>query len=354
MSLSKPSGSKRKITDEHRIFQEKWELEFFCCEVKEKIICLICNSTIGVSKLYNIKRHYEQHKTKFDQYEGLLRREKLKELKSKLKNQQLMFTRPMQENESAVRASYALSEMIAKHSKPFTEGEFVKQCLVKAAEIVSPGSVKAFQNISLSRNTVAERITDIAGNLSDQMKTKAISFTAFSIACDESTDVCGVAQLAVFLRAVDEEFNIYEELLELVPLHDTTTGEDIFNAVYELLQKYNLQLSQLSSVATDGAPSMTGVNNGFIKLLQMKTRELCRDKPDFHHIHCIIHQEVLCSKVIKMERVLKAVKKTINFIRSRGLNQRQFTDFLRDLESEYCGLPYYTEVRWLSCSSVLD
>lgn len=127
----------------------------------------------------------------------------------------------------------------------------------------------------------------------------------------------------------------------------------IFNAVYELLQRY-LNLSKLSSVATDGAPSMTGVNNGFIKLLQTRIKETYKDIPDFHHVHCIIHQEILCSKVIKVESVLKAVKKIINFIRSRGLNQRQFTAFLRDLESEYAGLPYYTEVRWLSCSMVLD
>ncbi|UYV83594.1 hypothetical protein LAZ67_23001562 [Cordylochernes scorpioides] len=46
MSSSKPSGSKtkRKIADEHRNFQEKWELEYFCSEVKDKIICLICNN----------------------------------------------------------------------------------------------------------------------------------------------------------------------------------------------------------------------------------------------------------------------------------------------------------------------
>lgn len=354
MSVSKPSGSKRKLGDEHRIFQEKWELEFFCCEVKDKIICLICNSTVGVPKLYNIKRHYDSHKTKFDKYTGMIRNEKLKELKSRLKDQQLMFTRPKQENESAVQASYVLSELIAKHSKPFVEGEFIKECLVKAAEIVSPGSVKAFQNISLSRNTVAKRVTELAANISEQIKTKSDSFIAFSIACDESTDVCGVAQLAIFLRAVDRDINVYEELLELVPLHDTTTGEDIFNAVYGLLQKYNLDLSKLCSVATDGAPSMTGVNNGFIKILQTKIRETGSDKPDFHHVHCIIHQEVLCSKVIKLESVLKSVKKMINFIRSRGLNQRQFSAFLRDLESEYTGLPYYAEVRWLSCSMVLD
>ncbi|UYV74272.1 hypothetical protein LAZ67_11002772 [Cordylochernes scorpioides] len=91
-----------------------------------------------------------------------------------------------QESEAAVHASYVLLEMIAKHSKPFTEGDFIKECLIKAAEIVCPGSVKTFQAISLSRNTVVERVTDMARNLNDQIKEKSSCFEAFSIACDEN------------------------------------------------------------------------------------------------------------------------------------------------------------------------
>ncbi|UYV80056.1 hypothetical protein LAZ67_18001543 [Cordylochernes scorpioides] len=84
-------------------------------------------------------------------------------------------------------------------------------------QIVCPGSVKTFQAISLSRNTVVERVTDMARNLNDQIKEKSSCFEAFSIACDESTDIGGVAQLAVFFffRACDTDFNIFEELLEL-------------------------------------------------------------------------------------------------------------------------------------------
>ena len=87
-----------------------------------------------------------------------------------------MFNKISQESEAAVNASYVLSEIIAKNSKPFTEGDFIKDCLIKAAEIVCPGNVKNFQIIPLSRNTVADKITDLAGNLSDQIKTKSSSF----------------------------------------------------------------------------------------------------------------------------------------------------------------------------------
>jgi hypothetical protein len=61
--------------------------------------------------------------------------------------------------------------------------------------------------------------------------------------------------------------------------------------------------------------------------------------------HCIIQQQVLCSKVIKIDNVFKKVAKTVNFIRVRELNHRIFTSLLKDLESDYEDLPYNTEVR---------
>lgn len=117
----------------------------------------------------------------------------MKELKLGLKKQQVRISKALQESEAAVHASYVLSELIAKHSKPFTEGDFIKECLIKAGEIVCPGNLKAFQTISLSRNTIAERVTDLTANLSDQIKAKSSTFESFSIACDESTDIGGIA-----------------------------------------------------------------------------------------------------------------------------------------------------------------
>lgn len=66
---------------------------------------------------------------------------------------------------------------------------------------------------------------------------KVKSFTAFSVTVDESADVSGVAQLAVFIRACDTDLIITEELLDIISLKNTTTGEDIFNEVYGLLEK---------------------------------------------------------------------------------------------------------------------
>jgi hypothetical protein len=65
----------------------------------------------------------------------------------------------------------------------------IKTYLIKTAEIICLGNLEAFQNISLTRNTVAERINELVCHLSDQIKIKILSFEFFSIACDESTDI---------------------------------------------------------------------------------------------------------------------------------------------------------------------
>ena len=41
-------------------------------------------------------------------------------------------------------------------------------------------------------------------------------------------------------------------------------------------------------------------------------------------LHCIIHQEVLCNTVLRLERAVDAVSIIVNFIRVRAFNHRQF------------------------------
>ena len=49
---------------------------------------------------------------------------------------------------------------------------------------------------------------------------------------------------------------------------------------------------------------------------------------------------------------MEVVVRTVNFIRSRGLNHRQFDKLLSDSNITH-SLPYHTEVRWLSRGAVL-
>jgi hypothetical protein len=51
---------------------------------------------------------------------------------------------------------------------------------------------------------------------------------AYPVAIDESTDVTDIAQLAVFIRSVNEDFQLVVERLELVPTKVKTGDDEIF------------------------------------------------------------------------------------------------------------------------------
>lgn len=86
-----------------------------------------------------------------------------------LKKQQSVFPRSRETSDAAVKASYLLAQEIALASKPFSEGEFAKTFILKAAETVCPEKRQAFANISLTRNTVADRISEVAEDLDSQL-----------------------------------------------------------------------------------------------------------------------------------------------------------------------------------------
>ena len=102
-----------------------------------------------------------------------------------------------------------------EHSKLFGEGEFIKECLLDVANIICPDKRKDFEQISLSRRAVVRRIQMMADDIKTSLNERITRFKAFSIALDESTDASDTAQLAVFIRGVDVDFNITEDLLTL-------------------------------------------------------------------------------------------------------------------------------------------
>ena len=50
---------------------------------------------------------------------------------------------------------------------------------------------------------------------------------------------------------------------------------------------------------------------------------------------------------------MKDVITIVNQIRSRGLNRRKFQELLVELDSEYGGVIYSSQVRWLSKAATL-
>ena len=349
--------AKRKVDSENRGFQARWEAEYMFTEVKGKPICLLCGDSVSVMKEYNLRRHYEtsQKHTDRETYKNMdteQKQQKVEELKRCLKSQQSLFTKAKSQAEAAVKASFIVAHEVAKSSRPFTEGDFLKQCMVKVCDTVCPEKRQLFLNVSLSRNTVAERVQELSTNIKQQLVGKGKDFVAYSLAVDESTDTSDIAQLSIFIRGVDASLCVTEEFLGLRPMHGTTTGKDLYDEVSSCVTEMELPWDKLVGLTTDGAPAMCGHRSGLVA----KIRERMQEEDvtgELTTYHCIIHQESLCGKALKMERVMSTITRAVNFIRARGLNHRQFKAFLGEIDSAYGELPYHTEVRWLSQGKVL-
>ena len=184
-------------------------------------VCLICLQQIAELKEYNLRHHYASlHANKYEQFQGLQRKEKLDELLQCLKNQQSVFTHSRNIIHTAVKASYLITSEMAVSSKLFSEGEFIKTCMLKAAEVVFPENRQAFANISLTRNFIVDRISDLSANLNSQLKSKIKRFITFSVAIDESTNITDIAQLTTFIRGVEMTLIVSEEFVEMVPMYN--------------------------------------------------------------------------------------------------------------------------------------
>ena len=162
------------------------------------------------------------------------------------------------------------------------------------------------------------------------------------------------AQLSVFIYAVEKDMSVHKDFVGLILLHDTTCGVDIKEAVLNALYNKipNLSLSKLVGLTADGAPSMTGKENGALALLKKYLQEYDFTQ-DVVTLHCCIHQKSLCSQSIKMTHVMDVVVKFVNEILKKVLKHCQLQSFLMEINTQNKGLMYHFQVRWLSRGKIL-
>jgi len=84
------------------------------------------------------------------------------------------------------------------------------------------------------------------------MESKA-NFESYALAMDESTDATDKAQLAIFSRGTDNEWNITEEMASLVSLKATIKSLDLYESVEITLKCLSSTCVNKSGIATDGA-----------------------------------------------------------------------------------------------------
>ena len=122
---------------ECHVFNKTWTFKYLFTEIKGKAVCLVCPTQVAVFKEYNNLSDEECTR----ESNALL---------AKLQNQQEFFTKRCTPRYAAVKTSYVISNKITRKSKPFSDGELIKECLVDSAELICPEKKGAFADVPLS------------------------------------------------------------------------------------------------------------------------------------------------------------------------------------------------------------
>ncbi|XP_058271132.1 uncharacterized protein LOC131368917 isoform X2 [Hemibagrus wyckioides] len=111
-----------------------------------------------------------------------------------------------------------ISQNRYKKSKPFSDGEFIKECMVDSAALICPEKKGTFENVPLFRHTVMRRVEDIVGNLELQLRNRVVNFYHFSLALDENCDLSEHQP-----RLLRKRVPLLKELMFLVPEQSAAT-----------------------------------------------------------------------------------------------------------------------------------
>jgi hypothetical protein len=116
---------------------EKLEKRYFFISVNNKCVCLICNASVAVSNKCNVEWHFmTMHKDYKSKYldNSKLQRNKVGNLRYQLQSRQAIFCKAVNKAKATTVAWCKITENLAMKTKPFEDGNVVKECLAVAGD----------------------------------------------------------------------------------------------------------------------------------------------------------------------------------------------------------------------------
>ena len=104
-------------------------------------------------------------------------------------------------------------------------------------------------------------------------------------------------KVPIFIWVTHPHFELNEELLSVDPLKETTTDQDLFNAVENCVNITGLLWNKMTSAITDGARAITGKS-----IMNNKIKEYLPDHT-LLPLLCVNHQDRLCTALLNFKQL---------------------------------------------------
>lgn len=83
----------------------------------------------------------------------------------------------------------------------------------------------------MSHQTVSRWTGEIGKSIKKNLESEAANFKFYALVIDENTDATNKVHFAIFIRGIDSEYNVIEEMPSLVPLKDRSKPLNLYEAV---------------------------------------------------------------------------------------------------------------------------
>lgn len=203
---------------------------------------------------------------------------------------------------------------------------------------------KVCQDIQLGRTKCTEMIKNVVGKYEINLLVEDLRDTSFSVLVDETTDISSKKCMCVLVRYV-KQFRVVTQLLELVQLNASDcSAVGLFNHFKNCFTKFEIPITNIVGVASDGANVMVGKNNSFFSHLKSQV-------PDVILMRCICHSSALvasagCAELpSSVENLIRSISTYISGSAKRCAILQEIQEFMQLENTKILNL---STTRWLS------
>jgi len=224
---------------------------------------------------------------------------------SEMNKQSVLFSKSLHTPAKAQLASFTVAYRNAKCKKTHTIAE--ELVLPSARDLVSTmteeSAAQKLKAVPLSNNTICRRIDKISDDINP--KSAKMRGNEFSLQIDEATTSNKDAYLICYVRFIDNDDNIVEDLLFCKPVFAKCRAHELFAILNNFFQENNLEWKHCVGLCTDGVRALSGRFGGLRTLVQGVA-------VNAKWTHGLIHREALASQQLSgdLNGVLEVVVKT--------------------------------------------